>query len=232
MLGEPVHIIDRLSPLFSIHMQKALVEILARRMSLFLLGLLLPSLCLAATPQVPARPESPVVDLAEVLDLQLEQQLAAVLDELQEQTGDQFVILTIHSLDGEDVAVFSRGVAKQWLLGQAGKNNGLLLTAALQEGQYHFEKGNGLDKALPAERLALVGSETLDPLIKKGKVGAGLAAAASEIIEVLQQHHGVSLAGSDKLAQNARKAGKQFPWQVIFILLMIYVVLRSRGRKG
>lgn len=201
------------------------------RVALLIGLLLLPICCHASTPQVPARPDAPVVDLAEVLNIRVEQQLITVLNELRDKTGDRLVILTLHSLDGEDIVTFAQHIVRQWFSGEADSNGMLLLVMSLQEELYSIERSQVLEEVLPDSRITTIGEETLEPLFNKGKHGAAITAAASEIIEVLQSHHGISLAGSEKLAKVADSAGKQFPWQVVFILMMIYVVLRMRGRK-
>lgn len=197
-----------------------------------LMGLFfLPALCHSATLQVPDRPESPIVDLAELLNIQVEKQLDTVLSDLKSQTGEQVVVLTVHTLGGEDIDAFSRRVADQWFPGTAGSENSLLLTVSLQEEQFDFYKGHGLDESLSDDLLASIGRETLEPLFNKGRHGDAIITAVSEIINTLEQHHNLKLSGSDTLAATADNAEKQFPWQVVFILMMIYVVLRKRGRK-
>lgn len=204
----------------------------ARRYVHLLMGFLfLPTLCLSATLQIPDRPDSPIVDLAELLNIQVEKQLDIVLRDLKSQTGDQVVILTVHTLEGEDMDVFSRRVAGQWLLATAGSENSLLLTISLQEEEYDIIKGIGLNESLSDDLLASIGRETIEPLFNKGRHGEAITSAVSKIIRTLEQHHNLKLAGSDKLAATASNAEKQFPWQVVFILMMIYVVLRMRGRK-
>lgn len=203
------------------------------RCKLFLLIVLLfkPHFCQAATPQVPDRPDLPVVDLAEVLNMQLEKQLTTVLGELEARTGDRFVILTLRSLDGENIDDLSQRVARLWFSEHVGDNGSLLLIMSLQEELYHFERSKELEEVLSDSRLVAIGQETLHPLFNKGKYGAAITAASSEILKVLQDHNGINLAGSEKLAKIAGNAGNQFPWQIVFILMMIYVVLRKRGRK-
>ena len=96
-------------------------------------------LCLlAASPAesvtVPDRPARYVVDQAGVIDDQTEMKLNGYLQELEQKTTAQFVILTIASLEGQAIESFALRVAHdKWRLGREGRDNGLLLLVAVKD---------------------------------------------------------------------------------------------------
>ena len=51
--------------------------------------------------EIPAKPEHYVVDLADIIDAGIEQRLNGYLQELEQKTGAQMIVLTIDSLEGE-----------------------------------------------------------------------------------------------------------------------------------
>ncbi|CAK8724056.1 hypothetical protein GCAAIG_14025 [Candidatus Electronema halotolerans] len=168
-----------------------------------LLFLLLAPLALrAATPAVPSSPPERVVDLASIIDSTLEGELASALRELEKKTTAQMAILTVSSLDGQDIESFSLHVAEQWKLGQKGKDNGLLLTVALKERKYRFETGYGLEGALPDSLLGSIGRKNMVPFFKKGEYGEGIAAATTQVFAVLAKHYNVQLDGVKELPES------------------------------
>jgi uncharacterized protein len=161
---------------------------------LFLL-VMTPALLRASTPPVPSSPPERVVDLANIIEPALEGQLVTALRELEEKTTAQMVILTVSSLDGETIETVSLRTFMQWKLGQKGKDNGLLLTVALNERKYRFEAGYGLESVLPDSLLGSIGREKLVPFFKEGKYGEGIAAATKEVLAVLAKNYNVQLGG-------------------------------------
>lgn len=165
-----------------------------------LLFLLLAPIALrAASPPVPSKPPARVVDLADIIKPDLERELVSALHELEKKTTAQMAILTVTSLDGQDIESFSLHVAEQWQLGQKGKDNGLLLTVALKDRKYRFETGYGMESMLPDSLLGSIGRKNLVPFFKQGKYDQGIAAATQAVLAVLAKHYNVQLGGMKEL---------------------------------
>jgi uncharacterized protein len=201
----------------------------------------------AATPPVPSSPPDRVVDLANLIEPTLEAQLVAALRELEEKTTAQMAILTVSSLDGETVEVFSLRTAEQWKLGQKGKDNGLLLTVALKERKYRFETGYGLESVLPDSLLGSIGREKMVPFFKEGKYGEGIAAATKEVFAVLAKHYNVQLGSGIQLQAKALSAASVRPdrsedercifffiggFFILFFIVALFFVKKGRTGSG
>ncbi len=208
-----------------------------------LLVLLLPLSAAASTPPVPAHPPGYVVDLADMLSPAKEKQLDDLLRGLEKQTTAQMVILTVDSLDDEDINSFSLQVAEQWKLGQKGKDNGLLFVVALKDRKYRFEVGYGLESVLPDSLLGSLGRQVLVPYFKQGRYGQGIAAATGEILRILGKHYGVTISGIGKLPVSSRSRNKSRLSSLIFFLFLLFFLLllysryfnkrfRDKGRHG
>lgn len=116
----------------------------------FLLCLLLPVAAFA----VPEAPESVyVADYADVLDSDTEEYIIDKNTSLAEATGAQIVVLTVDFLDGEDIETYAYEVFNDWGIGDAERNNGLLLLLAIGEDNYWAVQGSGLEKDLTAGEL-------------------------------------------------------------------------------
>jgi uncharacterized protein len=167
---------------------------------------------------IPAKPLNHVVDLAGIIDANMETGLNRYLLELEQKTTAQMVILTINSLEGESIDDLSLRIAHdKWKLGQKGKDNGVLLLVSLKDRKYRFETGYGLEGTLP------------DSLV-------GITAAALVVINTIAGDAGVEIAGMPKLRTrsgspyNGRKRreptllGKVLG--VLFFIGMIYMFIK------
>ena len=187
----------------------------------------------AAGPPVPATPPNYVVDLAGVVDDAVEARTNGLLRELEQTTTAQVVVLTLPTLEGESLEAFSIDLAhNRWKLGQKGKDNGVLLTLALQERKYRIEVGYGLESVLPDSLVGSLGRAVLVPAFRAGDYGGGIAALAGELATRIASASGVALSAAPPVAvrQSGRSAGKPGPLAtglaLLLIPIFIYLLIR------
>jgi uncharacterized protein len=136
----------------------------------------------AVVPPIPQMPSRYVVDLAGIIEDNVELQLNGYLKELEQKTTAQFIVLTVTSLEGESIDEFSITTAHdKWKLGQKGKDNGVLLVVALKDKKYRFEVGYGLEGILPDSLAGSIGRKYLAPYSKKGDYSKGIYAVAPKL---------------------------------------------------
>lgn len=181
--------------------------------------------CLAATPEPPPVPSNYVVDLAGIIRDDLEAQLNSYLRDLEQKTTAQVVVLTVQSLDGEDIAGFSLRMAEKWKLGQKGKDNGLLITVALHDRKYRFETGYGLEGILPDSLVGSIGRQHLVPYFKKGNYSTGIFNATIAVVRTISASEGVEITGMPEIKLKDNKVKKIGLFNVIMVLVIFVVVL-------
>jgi uncharacterized protein len=147
-------------------------------------GLLLLWIPAEAAPKYPAL-SGRVIDAAGILPAGIEQSLAARSQALEAKTTDQFVIVTIPSLQGYSIEEYSQGLGNAWRLGQAGKDNGVLLVVAPKERKVRIEPGVGLEKVLDHETSAAIVQGVILPQFRKGDMAKGISAGAEAILDRL-----------------------------------------------
>lgn len=146
----------------------------------FLLALLFLPLTLRAleAPRLTGR----VNDYAKLLSSgavsSLEQKLAA----FERDQSTQIVVLTIPSLEGDDIAQFTIRVADSWKIGQKGKDNGVLLVLAKAERKVRIEVGMGLQGVLPDITASRIIREQMRPFLKAGDFDRGVTAGVDGIM--------------------------------------------------
>ena len=107
-------------------------------------------MCSVAFAEVPDKPTHDiyVVDNANMLDNSTKSDILNKGKELEENTGAQFVVVTINSLDGQDIESYSNDLFNSWGIGSKDNNNGVLLVVAKNDHKYRLEIGSGLEGTL------------------------------------------------------------------------------------
>ncbi|NVN90622.1 MAG: TPM domain-containing protein [Desulfuromonadales bacterium] len=108
----------------------------------------------------------------------LEQKLAG----FERDQSTQIVVLTIPTLQGDDIDQFSIRVADAWKIGQKGKDNGVLLILARDERKVRIEVGMGLQGVLPDITASRIIRELMRPHLKAGDFDRGIAAGVDGIM--------------------------------------------------
>ena len=134
-----------------------------------------------------------------VIRSDIRDQLNASLQELERKTSAQVLVLTVKSLDGENIENFSLRIAEQWKPGQKGKDNGVLIALAVQDRKYRFEIGYGLEEVLPDSLVGTIGRQYLVPYLKEGDYNKGIYAATIAVANTIASHEGVEISGMPRL---------------------------------
>ncbi|MSN27196.1 MAG: methanol dehydrogenase [Geobacter sp.] len=141
--------------------------------------ILLPLQLLALdVPQLSGR----VNDLAGLLSPEARQSLTQKLAAFERETSNQVVILTVPSLEGDDIESFAIRVVEAWKLGQAGKDNGVLLILAQTERKVRIEVGMGLQGVLPDITASRIIRDTMRPYLKSNNFDQGISVGVDAII--------------------------------------------------
>ncbi len=186
--------------------------------------------------ELPAMPRNHVVDLAGIIDDSVEAQLNGYLLELEQKTTAQVVVLTIQSLEGESIEDFSLSVAHdRWKLGQADKDNGVLILITMKEKDYRFEVGYGLEGILPDSLVGSIGRQHVVPAFRQGDYTGSMAAATIVVADIIARDSGVEITGMPRVRYQGRPGrdvegegpgivGSIFA--VLFFIALIYMFIK------
>jgi uncharacterized protein len=213
--------------------------------SFFLAVLLLPPALVVARAKLPdlPMPEYYVDDLAHVMNPDHTQRLNGILQELEQKTGIQYIVLTVPSTGGVPIEDYSIHLAHDvWKLGQKGKDNGLLFTLALQDRTYRFEVGYGLEGYLTDRFTGQVGRDILVPYLKKGQYSQGIYEVTLAVVQKIARETGVTLTGLPAQPRPAvnygpgpRNVGPVYGCPccgLLLILFLVFLLFSSFGRRG
>jgi len=135
----------------------------------------------AAVPQ----PAGYVTDEAGILTPQQIASLDRALSEYEQRTSNQIVVLTVKSLEGQDIESYSIAVAEAWKAGQKHKDNGAILIVAPNEHRVRIEVGYGLEGVLTDARSAEIIRNILAPRFRSGDYDGGITEAVSAMEAVI-----------------------------------------------
>ena len=143
-----------------------------------------------------------VRDNANLLSEAFEARLIARLDAAQERYGQQMAVVTVPSLNGYSIDDFSLAYANAWRLGNAKRNDGIMMLVAPNEREVRIEIGLGLEANFPDDFCKEMLDSQILPAFKAGEYEKGIASGTSALIERMRAYH--SMPTNDNDARSTR----------------------------
>jgi uncharacterized protein len=180
-----------------------------------------------------------VVDDAHVLPADVQAELTAKLAALEQKNGDQVVVATLPSLQGDDIEDYSNRLFRAWALGQKSQNNGVLFVIVPAEHKVRIEVGYGLEPVLTDALSSVILQSQVLPRFRAGDVPGGVVAGTDAIIQQLgldpQAAEDRAKAAEVEASREDRRAPSHAPPIPIFlVVILIFFVIRFMlgGRGG
>ncbi len=156
-------------------------------------GLVLLALCAVVEAQREwPKPAGRVTDLANVIDAAVEAQLDARLDELERKTTHEVAVVTVTSLDGMTVDDYKVRLFKEWGVGQAKTDNGVLVVVAPNEREIGIEVGYGLEGVLPDGLAGQILREQFIPRFRDNDYSGGIRDGVARVADVVEKQQVLS----------------------------------------
>jgi uncharacterized protein len=202
-------------------------SVLRRRLSAGVITAAALLLCVAVTAGALDVPplRGRVNDYANMISADAENRIDSISSELERSDSTQLVVLTVPSLEGEDLEGFSIRVAEEWAIGQEEYDNGVLLLVAQAERRIRIEVGYGLEGALTDLQAGRIIDNEIAPYFKAGQFGEGLVRGTEAIAATVRGEYQASEQTVSKPRVRSRVGLVPF-----FIILMVISVLGSRKR--
>lgn len=195
----------------------------------------------AAWAVVEAPPEGYVADYANMLTDETEAYLIEKSRQLDEATGAQIVVVTVDFLDGMDIEDYAYTLFNDWGIGDAEKNNGLLLLLAIGEDNYWCMQGKGLEGVLSSGMLGDYLYEYLEPDFAKADYDAGVRKVFDALLDWFDNYYSVqgsNAAGNDVTVpvqpvreQNSQNEDSSWFWLVVVLIIIVILISMNNRRK-
>ena len=189
--------------------------------------LLISTSCLAQYP-IPEKPavETSVYDYINLLGPSEKNALEQKLINYSDSTSTQIVVAIIESTEGENINFLGAQWGQEWGIGQADKDNGILVLLARGDRRIAINTGYGIESTLTDGLSRRIIENVIIPEFKRGDYYAGLDKGADAIFEVLT--------GQFNEDRSFDKKGR-FPFGAIvpfIIFIIIIIILASRNKRG
>lgn len=138
----------------------------------------------AADPTFPAL-TGRVVDDAQLLGPDVEEQLTADLKALEDKSSDQVVVVTLPSLQNYGIEEFGYQLGRHWGIGTKENDNGVLLIVAPNEHKVRIEVGRGLEPTLTDALSKIIIENAILPRFRTGDYAGGIKDGVRDIVLVL-----------------------------------------------
>lgn len=178
----------------------------------------------------------PVVDVAGLLDAGSQRRLAELARSArarEDGQGVQLQYLLVSTLAGEAIEDFSIRVAEAWKLGTKGRDNGILVTVAVQERAFRIEVGGGLEGEIPDALARRIGAQIIQPAFRAGRFGDGLYDAGAQLLTLA----GVAPERVAEHARGRRRGVTGLPTGIgaivpfLFVIWILVTVFRGFGSR-
>ncbi len=140
-------------------------------------------------------------------------------------TSTQIVVITVNSLQGNDVAIYATELAHKWGIGQAGKDNGILVLASKDDRKITIRTGYGVEHLLTDALSRRIIENIIKPEFKQGNFYGGFDKATSVIMEIMNGEY------EGEPVKNGKGGGIPFG-MIIIVFIIIMIVLSRKNRKG
>ena len=167
-----------------------------------------------------------VNDYAEILSPATTAQLEAILKGLETSDSTQIVVLTIESLQGDNLENFSLRVVEDWKIGQKGLDNGALLLVARDDRKIRIEVGYGLEGKLTDLTAGQIIRNVISPQFRQGDFNQGVVSGIGAIVAVVR---GEFKAPSETTVNRSQKTD---PGGFFTTLIFIFFVFGSLLRRN
>jgi uncharacterized protein len=151
------------------------------------------------------------------------------LADFEQETGAQFIIYVLPSLEGDSVEDFTIRAVERWKVGQKKYDNGLVLFVFVEERKVRIEVGYGLEGSITDAFASRVIRETIAPGFQSQEYGEALNAAANALMQKIRT-------GEERVEPLRRRGQPEQEepsiFVVLFILFMVFFVVLPMLRRG
>lgn len=179
---------------------------------------------------IPNRPDPPrlVNDFAHVMTAEQIQALEQKLVNYDDSTSNQFAVVTMETTGDYAIEDVALGILRKWGVGNKGKDNGIVLLAAIKDRKVWIATGSGMEGPVPDITAKSIIDNDIVPNFKNGDYYRGFDNATSSLMK--------AAAGEYKAPAGYAERGNRSkgfsPGGLIVAIIIFIIILRMFGGGG
>lgn len=166
-----------------------------------------------------------ITDPAGILDDTSFSRINNLLAELENNSTAQIAVVLLPSIGDENPKDFATRLFQLWGIGQADKDNGLLVFSVMDQRRTEFETGYGLEAVLPDIICYRIGMQYLVPYFKEEAYGEGILAALMQFKIVLENPETLEEIRSESRPENNKPLIVVGIYAAINILFHLFAII-------
>ncbi len=174
------------------------------------------------------KPAGWVSDYAGAMDEASRGKTEAVIRELEQKTSAEIAVVTIRKLEGGTVESYAAGLLSAWGVGKKGKDNGVLILAAIEDRRMRIEAGYGLEGILTDGKTGAILDRYVVPQFKAGNYGEGLFQGTLAVASVIAKDAGVEITGGLSVEpERPRPSPLKTTVRILFLIILFFIFIRN-----
>jgi uncharacterized protein len=163
-----------------------------------------------------------VNDFANILDPGAEQQLEDAVRAIQKDTSAEVAVVTVSTLNNMSVEEYAVRLFKEWGIGRAKEDNGVLVLVSTEDRDIRIEVGYGLEGVIPDGLAGEIIRTQIAPRFKDSDFAGGLRGAVARIGELVRANRVLT---PEERAALDQGAATELPVWAMIPFLSIFVGL-------
>ena len=179
-------------------------------------------------------PTGRVNDFAKVLDDRAEAELDRLLKETEDMTTAQLAVVTVPSLQGMTVEEYAERLFRQWGIGQAAIDNGVLVLVAPIEREIRIEVGYGLEGVLPDGLAGEIIRTSFIPHFRDNDYAGGVEEGVRRVADIVRRNHVLTAderRALDEAAEDRPPMWLMIPFLGLFVTIGFFMIGLGLGSK-
>ena len=182
-----------------------------------------------------SKPQGFITDNASVISSADQNTITQLITELKNKTTAEIAVVTVKTVTPETIQSFSMKIFDQWKIGEAKKDNGVLLVVAIEDHQAHITTGYGVEGFLTDALCNRIVMEVMAPSFKAGQYSKGILDGVDAIVSLVAKEYQIEITGHEKdvlKAKSPRDDARIFIIVLVIIVILIRISQRSGSRFG
>lgn len=170
------------------------------------------------------QPTDYVSDFAHVLSPEAIARIDRICGQLDHSKANaQVAVVTVHTLDGDDVADYATRLFEKWKMGSKATDRGALVLLAVDDHKRFIEVGYGLEGILPDGKVGDIGREMV-PYLRANDFDSAVMLAVGQVGQVIAEDAKVTLDDAPAPSGIYRQAphGPHLGKLVLLIIVLIF----------